>query len=107
MDMVKRSGRSYKAGRSWRPITVGLATLLLAAIALPASADTPFDCSQVPALGLAMQVNLHASALLVQCGIQSPGNPNAPTTNITSSLYGKITGFHDPRLIQLGAKLYF
>ncbi len=34
-------------------------------------------------------------------------NPNAPTTGITSSLYGKITSFHDPRIIQLGAKLYF
>ncbi|MBZ5725631.1 MAG: carboxypeptidase regulatory-like domain-containing protein [Acidobacteriia bacterium] len=34
-------------------------------------------------------------------------NPNAPTVGITSSLYGKITGFHDPRIIQLGAKLYF
>lgn len=34
-------------------------------------------------------------------------NPNAPTVGITSSLYGKITGFHDPRIIQLAAKLYF
>jgi hypothetical protein len=34
-------------------------------------------------------------------------NPNSPTTGITSTLYGKITGFHDPRLIQIGAKLYF
>jgi hypothetical protein len=34
-------------------------------------------------------------------------NPNTPTVGITSSLYGKITGFHDPRIIQLGAKFYF
>jgi len=34
-------------------------------------------------------------------------NPNNPTIGITSTLYGKITGFHDPRIIQLAAKLYF
>lgn len=34
-------------------------------------------------------------------------NPSNPTTGITSSLYGKITSFHDPRIIQFGAKLYF
>jgi hypothetical protein len=34
-------------------------------------------------------------------------NPLAPTVAITSTLYGKITGFHDPRIIQLGVKLSF
>ncbi len=29
------------------------------------------------------------------------------STNITSSLYGRVTSFHDPRIIQIGAKLYF
>ena len=35
------------------------------------------------------------------------GNPGAPTTNITSTVFGQITSFRDPRLIQLGVKLYF
>ncbi len=29
------------------------------------------------------------------------------STNNTSSLFGQITGYRDPRIIQLGAKLYF
>jgi hypothetical protein len=34
-------------------------------------------------------------------------NPLGFTTAITGSTYGKVTSFHDPRLIQIGAKLAF
>jgi hypothetical protein len=29
------------------------------------------------------------------------------STNNTSTLFGQITGYRDPRIIQLGAKMYF
>ena len=29
------------------------------------------------------------------------------STNNTSSLFGQITGYRDPRIVQLGAKFYF
>ncbi len=35
------------------------------------------------------------------------GNPLTIVTNITSSTYGRVTAFRDPRIIQLGAKFYF
>ena len=34
-------------------------------------------------------------------------NPDSPSTTLGSSTYGQITAFHDPRIIQLGAKFYF
>ncbi|HZR57908.1 MAG TPA: TonB-dependent receptor [Terriglobales bacterium] len=35
------------------------------------------------------------------------GSPNGIDTNITSSTFGQINGWHDPRTLQLGAKLNF
>jgi len=35
------------------------------------------------------------------------GSPNAINTNIQSSAFGSVTGYHDPRTLQLGGKLEF
>ncbi len=34
-------------------------------------------------------------------------NPRTLSTNVTSSTYGQVTTFRDPRTLQLGAKFYF
>jgi hypothetical protein len=34
-------------------------------------------------------------------------NPDGMSTSFTSSLFGKITSYRDPRILQLGLKLYF
>ncbi len=34
-------------------------------------------------------------------------NPSGYTTAITSSTYGRVTSFRDPRIMQIGAKFYF
>jgi hypothetical protein len=34
-------------------------------------------------------------------------NANGPTTSLSSSTFGEITGFSSPRLIQMALKLYF
>jgi hypothetical protein len=39
--------------------------------------------------------------------IMNHANANGPTTGITSSTFGEITGFGSPRLIQMAMKLYF
>ena len=35
------------------------------------------------------------------------GSPNAIDTNIGSNTFGQVTGWHDPRTVQLGAKIKF
>ncbi len=34
-------------------------------------------------------------------------NPSDPSTSLGSGTYGQIISYHDPRIIQLGAKLYW
>jgi hypothetical protein len=39
--------------------------------------------------------------------IMNHANANGPTTSLSSSTFGEITGFSSPRLIQMALKLYF
>ncbi|HYK36496.1 hypothetical protein [Alloacidobacterium sp.] len=34
-------------------------------------------------------------------------NPDGISTSYTSSLFGKVTSYRDPRILQLALKLYF
>jgi hypothetical protein len=35
------------------------------------------------------------------------GSPNLIDTNIASSTFGQVNGWHDPRTVQLGVKIHF
>ncbi len=60
---------------------------------------TPFDCSQISALGIDRQMNMHAAQLLAECGWKSnsdraaaPANPGNPLAAITKALAPLLGG---------------